>query len=143
NIRANACQLGVSSSLVPTQITAFIGINGSQNLTLSSPQVTVAFISTGLVVTAPVTTPISNLQQCINFNTSGTGTNFFNIAAVGASTFTVRVTEGFAASFKRRVAQIGTLASPNGPTIPLGGNNSIGLQNVPGFPYNTESGFVI
>jgi hypothetical protein len=138
NIRANACQLGVSSSLVPTQITAFIGINGSQNLTLSSPQVTVAFISTGLVVTAPVTTPISNLQQCVNFNTG-----FFGSSATGPATFIVRVTEGFAASFKRRVAQVGTLASPNGPTIPLGGNNSIGLQNVPGFPYNTESGFVI
>ena len=137
NIRANACQLGVSSSLVPTQITAFIGINGSQNLTLSSPQVTVAFISTGLVVTAPVTTPISNLQQCVNFNTS-----FFGSSTTGPATFIVRVTEGFAASFKRRVAQVGTLTSPNGPNIPQGGNNSIGLQNVPGFPYNTESGFV-
>jgi len=33
NVRANACQLGVSSTLIPTQIVMFIAVNGSQQVT--------------------------------------------------------------------------------------------------------------
>jgi hypothetical protein len=54
------------------------------------------------------------------------------------ATVTVNVTEGFAASFKERnYAQHvgGTIAVPLPPS-------TLSLQNVLGFPYNTESGFV-
>src|SRR5260370_31476101 len=35
NVRANACQLGLSSTLIPTQIVMFVSINGSQFLTIT------------------------------------------------------------------------------------------------------------
>ena len=37
NIRANAFQLGVSSTLVPTQISMIIGVNGSQTISILQP----------------------------------------------------------------------------------------------------------
>ena len=141
NIRANACQLGASSSLVPTQITAFIGINGSAGITLTSPQVTVAFIQPGLSsdppgsLTVTPSTP-STLQQCVNLNTGGGGIggSFFGSSASGIETFNVRVQEGFAASFKRRVFTGTSAISPGAQPPALS-------QNIPGANYNTESGF--
>ena len=49
NVRANACLLGVSSTLIPTQIVMYISVNGSQQVTINNPQQTVAFIQPGLV----------------------------------------------------------------------------------------------
>jgi hypothetical protein len=111
NIRANASQLGISSTLIPTQIVMFIAINGSQQVTINNPQLTVGFLRPGLTASiSPV-----NLNQC-NFT----------------GTFNVTVTEGFADSFKRRniaVSQnLNTLPAP----LP---------QNVPGYAYFTETGF--
>ena len=141
NVRGNACQLGVSSTLVPTQIAAFLAINSSQSITLTNPQISVASITPGLVVTAPTSTPISTLQQCTNLNTGGGGVggNFFGSTPAGTSIFTIRVQEGFGAAFKRRVIQPGETFTT--PAIGLGGG-APGLQNIPGFGYPTESGFV-
>lgn len=129
NVRANACQLGLSSTLVPTQIVAFISVNGSQQFTINNPQQTVAFIQQGLIAGGTTT----NLLQCNNNNAILLGVSGQPAAT---TSFSVRVTEGFAASFKRRVVSslTTTFIGPNGP------NNGDGVQNVPGFPYNTESG---
>jgi len=48
NVRANACQLGVSSTLTPTQIFMLITINGSQQVTLVNPQIVVGAVTQGL-----------------------------------------------------------------------------------------------
>jgi len=133
NVRANACQLGLSSTLIPTQIVGFIAINGSQFITINNPQQTLAYIQRGLIVGGGTAT----LVQCNNLNAGGTGTNFLGGSNSGPSTFTVRVTEGFAASFKRAqytgpTPAIGPLSGPSNTT------NAV-AQNVPGYAYNTES----
>jgi hypothetical protein len=129
NIRANACQLGVSSTLIPTQIVMFIAVNGSQQVTINQPQQTVAFIQPGLIAS----TKAANFVQCINIQ--GNLLNSSTTGQLGA--INVTASEGFASSFKvRNYAQI-QAGAPNGAAPSV-----VGLQNVLGFPYNTESGFV-
>jgi len=133
DVRANACQLGLSSTLIPTQVVAFISLNGSQQIVLNNPQQTVAFIQLGLIVAGQNT----GLQQCNNLNVGGGGVggNFFAGSGVGIAVTNVNLREGFAASFKRHaVAAIGVTSIPPG-------NAAEGTQNVVGFPYNTEAGF--
>lgn len=128
NVRGNACQLGTSSTLIPTQIVMFIAVNGSQQVTINNPQQTVAFIQPGLIVGGGTTT----FLQCQNAN----GTLVSSSASGGqVKTVSLTATEGFASSFKAR----GYLASSASPIV---GQQAATLQNVPGFPYNTESGFV-
>jgi hypothetical protein len=132
NVRGNACQLGLSSTLIPTQIVMFVSINGSQFFTINNPQQTVAFIQQGLIVGSSP----SNITQCVNLNVGGggNGLNFFGGTPIGTAEAAVNLREGFAASFKRRdVPALGqTFVGFNG--VPEG------VQNVPGFAYNTESG---
>lgn len=122
NVRANAFQLGVSSTLIPTQITMYIAVNGSQQVTINNPTQTVAFIQVGLVVGGTT----ASFLQCADNNAdllSGGG---------GTSDFYIKVSEGFASSFKRRNIAL----TSDGVTAP-----APVAQNVPGYPYNTESGF--
>jgi hypothetical protein len=133
DVRANACNLGLSATPVDTQVVAFIAANGSPNVNLTNPQNTVAFIRQGLIVAGQNT----GLQQCNNLNVGGGGVggNFFAGSGVGIAVTNVNVREGFAASFKRHsIPVLGTTS------IPLGGAPD-GQQNAVGFAYNTESGF--
>jgi len=123
NVRANAFQLGVSSTLVPTQITMFIAVNGSQQVTINNPTQTVAFIQVGLIVSNGT----ASLLQCEDHNTILIGGGLDN-----GVDFHVNVSEGFASSFKRR--NYALTADGVTPPAPV-------AQNVPGFPYNTETGF--
>src|SRR3984893_5144868 len=124
NVRANACQLGTSSTLIPTQIVMFISVTGSQQITITNPQQTVAFIQPGLIVGG---TTASELQ-CISDNP---GLIASGNPITGAD-FQIRATEGFASSFKRRNIAL----TADGTTAP-----APRAQNIPGYPYNTESGF--
>jgi len=124
NVRGNACQLGTSSTLIPTQIVMFIAVNGSQQVTINNPQQTVAFIQPGLIVGG---TTASGLQ-CISDNPGLIASG----NPITGSDFQIRVTEGFASSFKRRNIAL----TPDGTTSP-----APRAQNIPGYPYNTESGF--
>src|SRR5467141_3103577 len=97
NVRANACQLGTSSTLIPTQIVMFISVTGSQQVTINNPQQTVAFIQPGLIVGGTTAT----LLQCVSQNTpliASTNTSPGN----NGPNFNVTLREGFASSFKRR-----------------------------------------
>ena len=136
NVRANACLLGVSSTLIPTQIVMYISVNGSQQVTINNPQQTVAFIQPGLIVGNRT----ANFLQCNNLN--GNFLNTFTGIAAGPTNITA--TEGFASSFKvRNFAQVSSQANGALNLLPQGApNTQIGYQNVPGFSYNTESGFV-
>jgi len=149
NVRANACQLGLSSTLIPTQIVGFVGITGGQFFTINNPQQTLAYINQGLVVSGQNT----QLQQCNNLNVGGGGIggNFFAGSTVGIAVTNVNVREGFAQSFKRvayspdtSISGIGIAAGSSFSST--GGFTSIFFyntapQNVPGLSYNTESGF--
>lgn len=130
NVRANANQLGVSSTLIPTQIVMFISATGTTSIPINQPQQTVAFIQPGL--TFSVRQVVTNYLQCVSFN-SAAATNSSSALSNGLGTV-VRFAEGFASAFKRRnVALTSPFNADESPT-PL-------AQNDPGAIYNTESGF--
>jgi len=138
NVRANANQLGVSSTLIPTQIVMFISATGTTSVPINNPQQVVAFIQPGLSFSLRQVK--TNYLQCVSWNrdasTSNTsnaiGTNQGSGPAAGTA---VRFSEGFASSFKRRNLALPS-DHPNADTsaVPV-------AQNTPGAIYNTESGF--
>jgi len=138
NVRVNAFKLGVSSTLIPTQVTLIVSVNGNAVLNLNQPSngSVVATIIPGLIGK----TTTASFQQCTNLNASllhGTG---------GVSgTVTATAAEGFAASFKtQNFLQLYDVSTniTGGPKdanyLPPG---TPLLQNIPGFNYNSESGF--
>ncbi len=130
NVRANANQLGVSSTLIPTQIVMFISATGTTSILINQPQQTVAFITPGLTGLAANGRNGLTLLQCSNFN-SGLSTDNTRQLQSGFSSI-LRWREGFASAFKRR-----TVTKPSS-------NDSAGTpgaQNIPGAIYNTETGF--
>jgi len=130
NIRANANQLGVSSTLIPTQIVMFISVTGSSQVAINNPQQTVAYIQNGLTFTvwAGITNSTTGVpvarQQCIS-NNVGQSTDNTSTSFTQGRTLTLRYLENFATAFKLRVT----------------GNNVANAQNIPGTNYNTESMF--
>ena len=129
NVRANACMLSVSSTLIPTSITELIGINGGETIIINGPQQTVGEVEKGLnssvnsLLTSPGFGP-PTYAQCNNLNA-------FLLQSFGGATGFLQLiaSEGFAASFK---------AVSN--FFPVGAFDSL-EQNVLGTSYNTESGF--
>jgi len=137
NIRANACSTTVSNGLVPTAITAVLSFNGGQTIVLNgTSSQTLAFVQQGLFVSSTN----ARLVQCTNLNSGGGGLggNFGGTAHSGVPVFAVTLTEGYAAAFKRKTAAF----LPSVITDVNDANNTAPLpQNVPGFNYNSESGF--
>ena len=139
NVRANANQLGTSSTLIPTTITMYISVTGSNQVQINNPTQTVAFIQVGLTTSVFDTLVF---QQCNSRNGSAaTGSSFSSVNA----DFVVRLREGFQSSFKRKnlnfvgysTSQVdlpNPAASTSYPTSDLN-------QDVPGAVYNTESAF--
>jgi hypothetical protein len=137
NIRANACSTTVSNGLVPTAITGVLSFNGSQNVVINQTGAqTLASVQQGLVSSSTNAFAV----QCNNLNVGagGTGGNFPGGKA-GIPTFAVTLTEGYAAAFKRKTAAF----LPNTISDVNDSNNTTYMfpQNVPGFNYNSESGF--
>jgi len=128
NVRANANQLGVSSTLIPTQIVMFVSVTGTTSVPISNPQQTVAFIQPGMSFS--VRQAVSSYLQCVSFN-SAAATDTSKALVNGLGTI-VRFSEGFASSFKRRNVA-GFVDADTSPT-PVN-------QNAPGAIYNTETGF--
>ncbi len=142
NIRANAFQLGVSSTLVPTQISMIVGVNGSQTISLLQPgggnvvgQVTPGLLQPPSVTYQGFPGPAS-YQQCNDVNTYLLSPPGFTVTDSGID---VTATEGFAYSFKpQSYSQI--IAALGGTTYLPPGTPS--FQNIPGFTYRSESGFI-
>jgi len=137
NVRANAAGAGVSTSLVPTQIIAFLSISASQSLALNNPQQAVAFVQPGLQFAvrncngsgSSDTSPIPrNFVQC---SSEPTGDNrLFNNPNTDRpydAQLGLRFREGFQTAFKKVIE-----GTP--------GNQQ--FESLPGVVYNTESGFV-
>jgi len=134
NVRANANQLGVSSTLVPTQIVAFISATGTTSIPINNPQQTVAWIQKGLDFSLREPDGDSGsmtLDQC-----SSEAKDLFTDPTKSdkyCATGRIRFDEGFASAWKTRF---------NGPYA-----NSPWLvptvdQNTPGQIFNSsESGF--
>jgi len=122
NLRADAFTFGVSSTLIPTQILAFVGIQGSQPVILENPEVMLATILPGTVTSVVPSKPI---KQCEPHNAvllGGSGKAAFD--------FSVQVEENFSSAFQIR--NYGTVLGPTSPLVE---------QNVPGYSYFTETGF--
>lgn len=128
NVRANAAGVPASTSLVPTQIFAFLSISASQSLALNNPQQAVAFVLPGLQFDVRACNGGGGIPrsfvQC-TAEPGASGTLFGNPSASGpfGAQMGLRFREGFQTAFKQRIAP-GQEAS------------------LPGVVYNTESGFV-
>jgi hypothetical protein len=145
NIRANANQLGVSNTLVPTRIDISFTSTGTGAFRIAETSTqTVAFALAGLSP-ASVRGAGSFLQSASQNEALATGNSSAPIPEAytgGSSTlgnqgfqFQIRVQEGFASAFKPlNIAQ----ADPLAIGYPLAFFN----QNVPGLEYRTEDGFV-
>ncbi len=126
NVRGNASLVPLASGLVPTQVNATVGISGTLSVPLAGAQQIV-------VGGAPQATPASVLSsaplpRCKPHNAAllgGSGTAAFD--------FSVQVPNGFSFAFKSR--NYGTAL--DGPVFPA----SLVEQNIPGYPYDTETGF--
>ena len=137
NVRANANQLGVSSTLVPTQIVAFISATGTTSIPINNPQQTVAWIQKGLadfrIRNNKDDGGKPNLNQCAGSTDSRKDlftdpTKSDKYCANGRMIFE----EGFASAWKTRFS---------GSSSPwLSGPN----QNAPGQIFtSSESGFFV
>jgi len=160
NVRANASQLGTSSTLIPTQIQMFISVTPPQALPLNNPQQTVAFVSPGLTfslrnaISSDTTSGITFLQ-CVSNNAdiSADNTKALNgtLSSSGLNNVSVvaRFREGFPSSFKRRnvapyastVGGTGPISADTAPTPNLQDTPGGVAQNSIGGQYFTESGF--
>lgn len=114
NVRANANQLGVSSTLIPTSINMFISISGTGSLALTNPQLTVAFVQPGMTFTSSAGT----YNQCVP----------------GPYNFNLTFQERFGTAFRHNNPNINDTTQP-------ANNQNILDQEVPGKIYNTESMF--
>jgi hypothetical protein len=137
NVRANAFQLGVSSTLIPTQISMIVAVSGSTFISILQPGNgnVVGNIQPGLTGSSTSAT----YQQCTNLNAS-------LLDGTGGQTGTIYVTakEGFAASFKVQdyVQYYNVTTNVAGGPLAMSyvAPGSPSLQNIPGFTYVTESG---
>lgn len=126
NIRANASQLGLPSGFLPESIQATVAIERGD----SQPAATAQQLPLGQSVPGTVLAEISSasIPQCQPHNAvllGGAGTAAFDVG--------IQIEEGFAQAFKYR--NYGTALF--GPVFPP----ELAEQNVPGFDYNTETGF--
>lgn len=119
NLRVNASQLLVSTP-APAQVVmsiSMIAINGPTQIDAAQ---TVAFPQPGLIVSVTSGTGV----RCASQNTALIAGG--NPSPGDGPNFNVTLREGFASSFKRRNNSLTATTAP---------------QNIPGFAYNTETGF--
>lgn len=112
NIRANANQLGVSSTLIPSTISESISITGTGAFPLSNPNPTVAYVQSGLGFSAT--------------------TGGYNQCEPGTYTYTLQFKELFGTAFRSN-----SVVVTSGTATPITVTN----QSQPGSIYNTESMF--
>lgn len=91
NVRANANQLGVSSTLIPTSINMFISISGTGSLSLANSQLTVAYVQLGMKFSA---TPAT-----------------YNQCEAGTKTFNIKFAEQFGTAFRKNITAADTQAT--------------------------------
>jgi hypothetical protein len=109
NLRGNANQLGVSSTLIPTQIVAFISATGTTSIPINNPQQIIAYVQTGLSFS--VREADGDATSGLTFNQCVTNNSSFASSATATSgcvDFRLRYEEGFASAFKVR----GTAQNP-------------------------------
>jgi len=133
NIRANANGLGVSSTLTPTAVRAFVAVNPPGALAIDVQEQTVGFVQPGLAfdvrACAGGSFTVPNLAQCEARNT--------NLPTGGSNTSNgvLRFSEQFPSAFKVRIDP----TQPAGTTLPA---QTAGAQQPGSLYLASESGFV-
>lgn len=144
NLRGNANLLGVSSTLVPTQIVANISVSPPNLLPLNNPQQTVAFVAKGLTVavkSGSLTAPVKFIQ-CVSANSgiAGDPSKALGTGSQDGQQFNVQFTEGFPAAWKEKNIAVHLANTPVAGVFP-GVYSTDVAQDVPGANYFSESGF--
>jgi hypothetical protein len=142
NVRANANQLGTSSTLIPTQIVMNVSATGTTSIPINNPQQVVAFIQVGMAFAVRTATDGGTLPvflQCVNSNVNLSTDSSRTYQTPGGRAFLLRYLENFPSAFKNR-------ATPWFPGSGGGGYTSDVSptptpQDIPGAIYNTDSGF--
>lgn len=148
NVRADANQLGVASTLVPTQISMLVAVNGSTSIGSVNVTGSVATVEPGILTppgatvstfgTRGPTFAAAAYQVCNSVNTylSSPPGSVLTDYGIGVS-----VTEGFAYAWRpQEYYQIYDVATVGDATY-----SSPGMyfaQDEPGFNYDSESGFI-
>jgi len=133
NVRVNANGV-VAGGATPGSVTASLSINSSTSLAITNSTLTVGFVQQGLSVSGTGlrnsgntgSSSGANLNQCSS--ASVTSTSSTSTSPIGNLQFQ----ENFATAFKIREA-----------TSVAGSPTTAVLQNIPGFIYNSESGFIL
>jgi len=147
NIRVNANGITGGGS-IPANVVAAVSISGSTGVPLNNPQLTTGFIAPSLLTDVRAfgggSAPGGQLTQTLQCNnpqnTAGNGT------ILGQAD--LRFREQFGTAWKTRVMP-STFTGP-GISPPLNpqagggtGQSSSAIQNVPGYTYSSESGFIV
>ncbi len=148
NLRGNANLLGVSSTLVPTQIVANISVSPPNLLPINNPQQTVAFVAKGLTVGA---SSAVKFIQCVSANEdlAKDPTESLGSGAQDGQQVSINFTEGFPAAWKEKNIQthLDNMATGGLGTTTLGAvpvaYPADSAQDVPGSNYFSESGFEV
>jgi len=142
NVRANAFQLGTSSSLIPTQINMYVSATGTTSVPINNPNQIVAYIQKGLDMVlrsandqAAATSSSWALPQCASANNSMAADSTADYQKTGAGAYSafrhnrtglIKFSELFATAWRLRN---------------IGGAGMALVQDAPGAIYNTETGF--
>ena len=134
NLRVNASEFGAGSAQTPTQIVAFVEVSG---ITINNPQQLVAYGQSSLIES---TSAAAVLSQCVNANPSIASNASLPLDTGGqnGAQFLVSQTSQFATVFRpKNYAQTQANAGPPFLTLYPADSN----QDLPGYSYNTETGF--
>ncbi|MBI1897947.1 MAG: hypothetical protein HYS04_15665, partial [Acidobacteria bacterium] len=142
---------GVSSTLVPTQVVAFISASPPQLMGINNPQQTVGFVAPGMNFSLRNAANSGGLRsagaaflQCVSFNPDAAGDVAKALQASPADAAVARFEEGFATAFKVRT--VGPSGANANLTLTQDAQADLGegapaAQDIPGAQYNSESGF--
>ena len=136
NLRVNASSIGVSATEIPSQVTATVTVTPG-GIGVNAPQQTMATLQNSLT---EQTSGVAVLSQCINANPSivANAANPLDTGGQNGPQFLVGETEVFSDAFKvKNYVQWQDNAGPPFTALYPADVN----QDVPGYPYNTETGF--
>jgi hypothetical protein len=148
NIRADAFKLGVASTLIPTQISMIVAVNGNANLSIVQPATgsTVGQVEPG-IVQPPVVGLYGTLIPGAAGYTACNSVNTYLQTPPGTVTtdkgIGVTITEGFAYAWRpQNYFQVASAQASSYYAPPSGFTGAdYYFQNEPGVSYGTESGF--
>jgi len=130
NVRVNANGV-TAGGATPGSVTASISINSATSIAITNSTLTVGFVQQGLSTSGTLLRSNGNTGSASSSGTSYAQCSSASVTSTSSATAAVGVLqfqENFATAFKIRGG---------------GANGVAAAQNVPGFIYNSESGFVL